>query len=225
MRRLFSFFIFAFCGALASLDAARGPLAHDYFSSEEQLKAVHVAKPIIILDPGHGGTDEGAKVNAFKEKKITLLTTLLTKKHLEELGYRVLLTRGHDTYVSLQRRVDIANKSRAVLFVSIHFNASLSQEAEGIEIFYYPTSDSQRVQSSRKLASYILYHVIDTTEAVSRGVKKGNFHVIRETSMPAVLVEGGFVTHQGERRKLKDRAYLDRLASGIAKGVDRYVKA
>jgi N-acetylmuramoyl-L-alanine amidase len=108
--------------------------------------------------------------------------------------------------------------------VSIHFNASVSQDAEGIEIFYYPTNGNERVRASRKLASYILYHVIDATEAVSRGVKKGNFHVIRETSMPAVLVEGGFVTHQGERSRLKDRGYLDKLAGGIAKGIDRYVK-
>ncbi len=224
MRRLFSFVFLLFFGVSLQVGAARAPVAHDYFSSEEQLKNIKAAKPVIILDPGHGGTDEGAKVHAFKEKKITLLTTLLTKKHLEELGYRVILTRGHDTYVSLQRRVDIANQSRGVLFVSIHFNACVSEDAEGIEIFYYPNTSNSRVHASRKLASYVLYHVIDTTEAVSRGVKKGNFHVIRETSMPAVLIEGGFLTHQGERSRLKDRAYLNKLASGIAKGVDRYVK-
>ena len=181
-------------------------------------------KPVVILDAGHGGTDEGAKVRSFQEKKVTLLTTLLAKKHLEELGYRVILTRNRDSYVSLPKRVSIANKANASLFVSIHFNASKSTDAQGIEVFYYNSDEMWRSRASQRLASCILYRVIDQTDGTSRGVKHGNFHVIRETGMPAVLVEGGFITHQGERNKLKDRAYLDRIAVGIAQGVDKYLK-
>ncbi len=181
-------------------------------------------KPVVILDAGHGGTDEGAKVRSFLEKKLTLLTTLLTKKHLEELGYRVILTRSRDTYVSLPKRVSIANKAKASLFVSIHYNASKSLEAQGIEVFYYNSDEMWRSRASQRLADCVLGRVLDQTDGLSRGVKRGNFHVIRETEMPAVLVEGGFITNQQERGKLKDKHYLDRIAVGIAQGVDRYLR-
>jgi len=181
-------------------------------------------KPLIVLDAGHGGADEGAKVYSFQEKKVTLLTTLLTKKHLEELGYRVMLTRNRDFYVSLPKRVSVANKAKASLFVSIHFNACKSIEARGIEVFYYNADQMWRCRASQRLAGFILHRVISQTDGISRGVKQGNFHVIRETDMPAVLVEGGFITNQAERDKLKDRSYLDRIAAGIAEGVDKYLK-
>lgn len=193
------------------------------WASRQTTLPLPVMKPLVVLDAGHGGTDEGAKVRTFQEKKVTLLTTLLTKKHLEELGYRVVLTRSRDVYLSLPKRASIANKAKASIFVSIHFNASRSQEAQGIEVFYYQSNELWRSRASQRLAHCILYRVIDQTEAISRGIKHGNFHVIRETEMPAVLVEGGFLTHAGERDKLKDRAYLDRIAVGIAQGVDRYL--
>lgn len=182
------------------------------------------AKPLVILDPGHGGSDEGAKINFFHEKRITLLTTLALKKRLEEKGYRVILTRGRDVFVSLERRVAIANKTRAVIFVSIHYNASYSKDAKGIEIFYYKGRQALRTQSSKQLADTILRHLIKETLAESRGVKVGNFHVIRETEMPAVLVEGGFMTNKEERILLRDKTYLNKIAFGIAEGIDHYFK-
>lgn len=181
-------------------------------------------KPVIVLDAGHGGTDEGAKVNAFMEKKIALTTTLLTKKHLEEIGYRVVMTRSRDVFLPLPRRVSIANKTKGSLFVSIHFNSSPSAEAHGIEIFYFDSKEMWRTKASKRLANCILGRVVNHTDALSRGVKRGNFHVIRETDMPAVLVEGGFMTNREERGKLRDKEYLDRLAIGIAQGIDRYMK-
>jgi N-acetylmuramoyl-L-alanine amidase len=181
-------------------------------------------KPLIVLDAGHGGTDEGAKVNALLEKRIALTAAFLTKKHLEELGYRVVMTRNRDIYLPLQRRVSIANKTKGSLFVSLHFNSSPSVEAQGIEIFYYDSKELWRTRASKRLANCILYRIVGNTDAVSRGIKQGNFHVIRETEMPAVLVEGGFMTHREERRKLRDREYLDRLAIGIAQGIDKYMR-
>lgn len=181
-------------------------------------------KPLIIIDPGHGGTDEGAKVNAFMEKKVTLVTALMVRKHLEELGYRVLMTRSKDVYLPLPRRVAVANKAKASLFVSIHFNSSPGGDAQGIEIFYFDSKELWRTKASRRLAHCILRGLIGETGAVSRGVKQGNFHVIRETDMPAVLVEGGFMTHKEERALLRDKEYLNKLAVGIADGIDRYMK-
>jgi N-acetylmuramoyl-L-alanine amidase len=180
--------------------------------------------PLVIVDAGHGGEDEGAKVGSYLEKKATLSTALLLKKHLEEMGYRVLLTRSRDLYLSLPRRVTIANKTKGALFVSVHFNSSPSVEAHGIEVFYYDSKEHWRARASKRLAGCILHRVIDETGALSRGVKQGNFHVIRETDMPSVLVEGGFITNRDERNKLRDRGYLERLAMGIAQGVDKYMK-
>ncbi len=181
------------------------------------------AKPLVILDAGHGGSDEGAKIRFFKEKKITLTTTTMVKRYLEELGYRVIMTRSRDVYIPLHRRVSIANKTKAVIFVSVHFNASQSREAKGIEIFY-STKEAWRAQASKQLAATILRQVITETHAESRGVKAGNFHVIRETEMPAVLVEGGFITNADERSLLRENTYLSKLAKGIALGVDKYLK-
>lgn len=181
-------------------------------------------KPLVILDPGHGGQDEGAKVNAFMEKKLTLITTLLVRKHLETLGYRVIMTRTKDHYLTLPRRVAIANKAKGSLFVSVHFNSAPSLEAQGIEIFYFDSKELWRTKASRRLAHCILREVIGETHAISRGVKQGNIHVIRETDMPAVLVEGGFITNKEERSRLRDKEYLNRLAIGIADGIDRYMK-
>jgi len=182
------------------------------------------AKPLIVLDPGHGGTDEGAKIHYFMEKRLTLMTTLLVRKYLEEMGYRVIMTRSKDVFIPLHRRVSIASKTKAVLFASIHYNSSPSTEANGIEIFYHNGSDFKRVKESKKLASSVLTELISQTSAHSRGVKSGNFHVIRETSMPAILVEGGFMTNNEERTNLRDKRYLEKIAKGIALGIDKYLK-
>jgi N-acetylmuramoyl-L-alanine amidase len=184
-----------------------------------------ISKQLIVLDAGHGGSDEGASMQSCQEKRVALSTTLMTKKQLEALGYRVLLTRSRDIYLSLPRRVSIANKAQGALFVSIHYNASRSKAAQGIEVYYPSTKELWRSHASKRLANCILHYLLDETEALSRGVKEGNFHVIRETEMPAVLVEGGFITNQDERTLLKDRDYLNRIAKGIAQGIDKYLKS
>lgn len=181
-------------------------------------------KPLIILDPGHGGKDEGAHIRNILEKRLTLRTANLVRKELQLLGYRVSMTRGRDVFVSLTHRADVANRKEAALFVSIHYNSSSSPAAKGIEIYYYSKGDLGRAQKSKDLASSILSNVMETTSCHSRGVKRGNFHVIRETTMPAVLVEGGFLTNPEERAELVTRPYLENLAKGIAFGIDAYVK-
>lgn len=219
-------FVASILAFITSCSAGKRPTFHGVQGSyEANAETTSTAvKPVIILDAGHGGTDEGAKVNAFMEKKLTLSTALLTKKYLEQYGYRVIMTRNRDTYLPLQRRVSIANKMKGSLFVSVHFNSSPSVEAKGIEVFYFDSKELWRTKASKRLANCILYRVIDQTEALSRGIKQGNFHVIRETDMPAVLVEGGFMTNRDERAKLKEKAYLDKLAMGIAQGIDKYMK-
>ena len=180
--------------------------------------------PLIILDAGHGGKDTGTKERSFMEKKLTLRTALLTKKRLQLLGYRVLLTRSRDADLSLERRVLLANERQGALFVSIHFNSAPNEVARGVEVFVPYKGEEARLRASRRLGDYILFHVTSETAAHSRGVKKGNFHVIRETEMPAVLVEGGFMSNRDERKLLRTKEYLEKIADGIAAGIDQYFR-
>lgn len=182
-------------------------------------------KPLIILDAGHGGHDEGTAVQMLQEKRIALMCSLMVRNFLDEMGYRVILTRTKDVYLSLPRRVSIANSNRGSCFVSVHFNAASNVAAKGIEVFYCDNKEPKRTRASQKLANCILYHVIDETSAKSRGVKKANHHVTRETQMPAVLVEGGFLTNREERIQLKTKTYIEKIARGIAEGVDKFMKS
>jgi N-acetylmuramoyl-L-alanine amidase len=185
------------------------------------------SRPTIVLDAGHGGLDLGARGYSpyCEEKRISLQTTLLVKKYLSQLGYHVIMTRARDAFISLSKRVEIANKAGSDLFVSVHFNSSRNPTAKGIEVFFCDAkSNAVRTESSRRLATFVLGRLIRRTKAISRGVKKGNFYVIRETNMPAILVEGGFISNPGERNLLKDAKYLDQIARAVADGVDQYFK-
>jgi N-acetylmuramoyl-L-alanine amidase len=183
--------------------------------------------PTIIIDAGHGGVKLGAHVcNPFcEEKRLNLLTARLIRKYLSQLGYRVVLTRSDDTFVSLQRRVEVANQSHGDLFVSVHYNSSRNPRPQGIEVFFSDKKeDHHRTAASHKLANSILSRVIRRTKAVSRGVKKADLYVISETNMPSVLVEGGFISNAQERSCLKDPQYIEKIARGIVEGIDHYFK-
>lgn len=198
--------------------AIKGPLSK---------KSLLIAsKGYIILDPGHGGSDVGTQSISkprYQEKSLNLVTANFVKGYLEQLGYRVMLTRKEDKFVSLEKRAQIANEKKPDLFISIHYNSAPSSEAQGVEVFFYHSKENKnRADASKSLAQSVLKNVISNTKAPSRGVKHGNFAVIRETKMPAILIEGGFVTNEAELQKLKDPTYLKRLAWGIAKGVDEY---
>ncbi len=185
----------------------------------------HQAHPLVVLDAGHGGKDRGAKVETVLEKRLALSTTLLVKRALEELGYLVVLTRSHDVSLTLPRRVGIANKMDATIFVSLHYNSASNPSAKGIEVFYYPSQkEVVRSKESKHLANCVLYQIVDQTSMHSRGVKKGNLYVNREAEMPSILIEGGFLTNPTELSNLKNRDFLTRLAHGIARGIDKYLK-
>jgi N-acetylmuramoyl-L-alanine amidase len=182
-------------------------------------------KPLIYLDPGHGGVDLGTvfKHPRCEEKKLNLTTSHYVKRYLEQMGYKVSMTRSRDFAVPLAKRVKLANKARAGVFVSIHYNSCPNATAEGIEIFYNDPKN-ERGKNSKKLASAVLDKTIFRTQAKSRGVKKGNLFVIRETQMPSVLVEAGFLTNENERTNIRHRDYIDKIAKGIAEGIDRFIK-
>lgn len=182
---------------------------------------------LIAIDPGHGGKDFGAESEeeGYKEKQTALTTALLVQNHLEALGYRVMMTRDRDLFVPREERAELANEAGASLFVSVHYNAAPSKEAHGIEVFCFKKQDdSGEMTEAGSLAESVLRGVIGTTNAKSRGVKEANFTVLRRTKMPAVLVEGGFLTNREERHQLSDPKYINQIAWGIARGIDAYVQ-
>ncbi|NGX63660.1 MAG: N-acetylmuramoyl-L-alanine amidase AmiC [Candidatus Anoxychlamydiales bacterium] len=185
-----------------------------------------IQRPIIILDAGHGGLDKGAKIQYpyLEEKRLSLSLTLLAKKYLEQLGYKVILTRAKDYFVPLKKRVEFANEAKAEIFVSIHFNSCPNKTAHGIEIYYHNSLENKvKAKTSLNLAQCILSDIIKKTKARSRGVKKGKFCVIKDTKMPAILIEAGFLTNPQERDNIRKTIYLDKISLGIAEGVESFI--
>lgn len=174
----------------------------------------------VVIDPGHGGRDPGAVgINGLRETDIVLPIALEVAQILEEQGVQAILTRTDDREIDLEPRVSQANRANADLFVSIHANAiSLSRpDINGTETYYY--SDT-----GRALAQVIQSSVIDATGMRNIGVKSARFYVLRRTSMPAALVEVGFVTGGDDAPRLADPEFRKLMAEGIARGILQYVQ-
>ncbi|MCB1149843.1 MAG: N-acetylmuramoyl-L-alanine amidase [Chlamydiia bacterium] len=184
--------------------------------------------PVVIIDPGHGGKDLGThsdKPPMYAESALALETSLLLEHYLRALGYRTVMTRSDDIFISLKARSEIANDLQSKVFVSMHYNSAENKAAEGLEVFYYQSDkDPKRSKESKLLAQDVLDEVVANTGIKSRGVKHGNFSVIRETKMPAIIVEGGFLTNPSERDRILRSGYIRELAMSVAAGVDRYIK-
>lgn len=202
-----------------------------------KLAVTSADKNCIIIDPGHGGKDGGARSIIkphIQEKVLTLKTAIKVREFLVNWGHNVYLTRKSDVFIPLQGRVAFAQRQECQLFVSIHYNSTPKPtKAKGVEIYYFKGqkgSDQkaltilERETQSQKLASYILKRITSVTQTPNRGVRAGNFCVIRETTMPAVLVECGFLSNAEEARKLRNPGYIRFLAWSIAKGIDDFVR-
>jgi N-acetylmuramoyl-L-alanine amidase len=194
---------------------------------EQKVPITVTKKGVIMIDPGHGGEDFGTHSTTpprYQEKYLNLATSYMVQEFLHQLGYKTMMTRQKDVFVSLEQRAAMANREKPALFVSVHYNAAPSTQADGVEVYYYRSAENkERTAKSKKLAEMVLSKIIFKTEAKSRGVKHGDFAVIRQTEMPAILVEGGFLTNDGEMEKLKDPVYLKRVAWGIAEGIHQYL--
>lgn len=172
------------------------------------------SKKRIMLDPGHGGHDSGAAANGLLEKNVVLDISRKTQSILEQHGYTVKLTRNDDVFLSLEERVALANSWGADQFISIHANGYPDPGANGIETYYHPSSPA-----GKTIATSIQTGLINETNSVNRGVKEETFYVLRNSKMPASLVEVGFITNQSEASKLADDSYREQLANAIAKGI------
>ena len=172
---------------------------------------------VVVIDPGHGGTDYGAIRAGINEKDITLDVSKRVASILRSNGYKVHLTLNEDKYVSLQGRVDIAEEVKPDIFVSIHVNSSEGTTATGIETHYYH-------DYSIDLAKKVHTSLAKSIKSPDRGLFKSRFYVINHTTMPAVLVEIGFISNEEERAELVSEKRKQATAKAIAEGIMNYYK-
>ena len=215
-----------------------------------------------MIDPGHGGKDPGAlSRNGYQEKVVNLDVAKRVRKILEENGVKVIMTRDKDEFITLPERTEIASRSRADLFVSIHANSSPARSVFGLETYWLrelsaqDKKEDQRVDNHRlmfkhlamrkdskdldQMLSEMMYlykqseaqafassaakNVTELTRTKNLGRKQARFFVLRNTLIPAVLVEVGFMTNRREEKNLKLTAYRQKIAEGLAKTILDYL--
>jgi N-acetylmuramoyl-L-alanine amidase len=205
----------------------------------------------ICIDPGHGGKDTGEHVGGFfgrSEKTYTLALALELRDQLKKAGFKVVMTRTTDAFIKLPERAAIANQNGADLFVCLHFNAAQTEkdQIQGPETYCItptganssndrgengefdttanvgPTLGNRNEQKSLLLAYQLQKSLVENLHAYDRGVKHARFEVLRETAMPGILLEGGFMTHPVEGRRIFDAGYRKQMAAAIVRGILTY---
>ena len=201
---------------------------------------------VIILDPGHGGKDPGARDpwRSVEEKRVALYLARKVRRILKKEHITVHLTRKADYYLSLEKRCQLAKKFNADIFVSIHLNAAHSSRPKGIETHILPAAGSpitsnpeflkardsktypgNRHDAANMILGYELQKsVLKHSQGNDRGVRRSRFYVLRNMSCPAALVECGFLSNRAEAEKFIAKSYRDKLARAIAEGILAYVK-
>ncbi|PSL45748.1 N-acetylmuramoyl-L-alanine amidase [Salsuginibacillus halophilus] len=174
-----------------------------------------LAGKTIVVDPGHGGHDPGASAYGVVEKNVVLNTGNYLAPMLEAQGAHVIQTRSTDRFISLSGRTNMANNAGADAFISIHANAAGSSAAHGTETYW---SSNYSAAESRELAEKINSELVRELNTRDRGAKQANFHVTRESRMPSVLVELGFVTNYSEAQQLNSASTQRRAAEAITRG-------
>ncbi|MCB0824670.1 MAG: N-acetylmuramoyl-L-alanine amidase [Armatimonadetes bacterium] len=181
---------------------------------------------IIVIDAGHGGSDSGARSGGVNEKSLTLPVAIATAKAFTDAGASVILTRSQDTFPSLQDRCDIANNSGANLFISIHANSVVKANSRSGSITFYHMDMS----IGKLLAECIQNEISKASNIPSLGIwsdkriyKDSGFKVLRDTKMPAVLIEMGFVNHDFDRGVMNSKDFPAKMAQAILRGVKNFV--
>ena len=188
----------------------------------ESLPDVPYGKYKVVIDPGHGGSDPGAVgINGLRETDIVLEVSRSVSDFLTQKGVKTILTRNYERTLDLQPRVTKANNSKSDAFVSIHANATRGkrEDVNGLETYYY--SGNKGYSLAKNIQKQIL---ISSPQSPDRGVRRSRFFVIRKTSMPAALVEIGFVTGMYDANLLRQKNYRDKMSFAIAKGILNYLK-
>ena len=203
----------------------------------------------ICLDPGHGGKDTGYRVGRFfprSEKTYTLALALELRQQLNQAGFNVMLTRDKDIYPELPVRPDLANRCGADLFVSLHFNAfstgdpasvqgpetycitpvgaASSNDAEGAGATHAVCAANRVEDKSLRLAYQMQRALVRSLGATDRSVRRARFEVLRSAQMPAILIEGGYMSHPVEGKKIFDAGYRKQMAAAMVRGILAYQK-
>ena len=203
--------------------------------------ALDPALPTVVIDPGHGGRDEGAKANGLVEKNLTLDLAFRVERLLQTFGFKTLLTRRDDTYFTLEERAALANQIDHSFFVSLHFNQASNSAASGVETYYASEKVAPEAawnwvgyfnkpeppagsDTGETFAGYVQTALISRTDATNRGIKARKLYVVRHTRSAAVLVEGGFLSNPFDARLIATPEYRDRLAAAIVEGVIHFQK-
>ena len=173
----------------------------------------------VFIDPGHGGSDSGALGYGYRESDINLQVAKKVEAKLKAKGIEVRMSRSTDVFYGLQERADMSNSYQPDVFVSIHHNSSDSTSAAGIETYYHTNKISYKPLSDK-----IQTNLIKETGAKDRGVKSADFAVLRLTNNVSALVEGGFISNQAEANNLSNPVYQEKLATGIANGIEQYLR-
>ncbi|OCA88374.1 N-acetylmuramoyl-L-alanine amidase [Bacillus sp. FJAT-27225] len=181
--------------------------------------SVSIVGKTIMIDPGHGGTDPGASGNGLVEKEIVLDVANKLNSRLNDSLSKILMTRTEDSFPSLSERVAQANKSGADIFISIHMNAFTTSSANGTETWW---NDVYASADSRLLAEEIQKELVKALGTRDRGVKEGDFRVIKETRMPSVLVEMAFISNGTDAGKFKTDAQRQKASDAIYRGIVNY---
>ncbi|HEY2713919.1 MAG TPA: N-acetylmuramoyl-L-alanine amidase [Chthoniobacterales bacterium] len=198
----------------------------------------------VVLDPGHGGEDSGAAGPFGSEKAYALDVALAARAELQRAGFKVELTRTGDETVSLEQRVDFANRCSKAVFVSIHFNsasggsglesyvlapsgvpsnASSEDQAASVESHAYPGNAHDTANIA--LAAAVQGAILSRVSVFDRGVRHARFHVLREIKIPGVLVEAGFLNDPVEGTRIATSAYRQHLGAAIAQAIATYDRA
>ncbi len=185
-----------------------------------------VSKKVIVIDSGHGGFDPGVvgKNNVF-ESDINLGVSKKLQKYLEQGGSTVIMTRhdenalGPNKNSDMRKRKEIINSSKGDLVVSIHQNSYPEKNVKGAQVFYYNNS-----KESKKLAEFIQKELISFVDYKNKRVAKpnSNYYILKKTTIPAVIVECGFVSNDVERGNLTNQQYQERIAWAIYTGIVKY---
>src|SRR5437899_2364550 len=196
----------------------------------------------VVLDPGHGGYDKGQVSRYGAEKDFALDVARKLRPILQAKGLRVIMTRECDYFVPLEVRAKIANAARNAIFVSIHFNASGDDpNATGFEIFSFtprgaPSTSDGTVEASSvniqpgssvdaqslALSACVYHSLLGHIPEFDRGIKRARVAVLRLTKVPAVLIEGGFLTERGESKLIANKDWRAKLAGAISVGIENY---
>jgi N-acetylmuramoyl-L-alanine amidase len=196
----------------------------------------------VCLDPGHGGKDPGNRVGSYQEKKYTLLLAQEVRQQLARAGIKANLTRSGDSFIELPSRPDVARQRNSDLFVSLHFNAAATSRSSvrGAEVYCLTPAGASSTnargegggagwfpgnhhnEKNMALAFQVQKSVCQNLGTEDRGVRRARFAVLRDATMPAILIEAGFMSHPLEGKKIFDPSYRRQMAKAIVDGILAY---